>query len=103
MRYVFARRATVSGRHDWAGSVAANGAAVKRDASDRGLTGPEGALQSLPNSLRGQRNPIRLWPTRQREGGIEMLQTSLDQMQQMIKQEQASYSKVIRDLQVKVD
>jgi len=32
-----------------------------------------------------------------------MLQTSLDQMQQMIKQEQASYSKVIRDLQVKVD
>jgi len=32
-----------------------------------------------------------------------MLHTSRDAMQQMIKREQVSYSKVIRDLQVKVD
>jgi tripartite-type tricarboxylate transporter receptor subunit TctC len=39
----------------------------------------------------------------QKAGGIEPLQTSLDEMQQMIKRDQARYSKIIRELQLKVD
>ena len=39
----------------------------------------------------------------QKAGGIEPLHTSLDEMQQMIKRDQTRYSKIIRELQLKLD
>lgn len=39
----------------------------------------------------------------QKAGGIEPLPTSLEEMQQMLKRDQARYGKIIRDLRLKVD
>lgn len=60
-------------------------------------------VQRLREEVTKALNAPDLIDSFQKAGGIEPLHTSLDEMQQMIKRDQARYSKIIRDLHLKVD
>jgi len=64
---------------------------------------PPAVVQKLREEVAKALNAPDLIDSFQKAGGIEPLQTSLDEMQQMIKRDQARYSKIIRDLHLKVD
>ena len=64
---------------------------------------PPAVVQKLRDEVAKALNAPDLIDSFQKAGGIEPLQTSLDEMQQMIKRDQARYSKIIRDLHLKVD
>jgi len=64
---------------------------------------PPAVVQKLREEISKALNAPDLIEGFQKAGGIEPLQTSLDEMQQMIKRDQARYSKIIRELQLKVD
>jgi tripartite-type tricarboxylate transporter receptor subunit TctC len=64
---------------------------------------PPAVVQKLRDEVAKALNAPDLIEGFQKAGGIEPLQTSLDEMQQMIKRDQARYSKIIRDLHLKVD
>ena len=64
---------------------------------------PPAVVQKLREEVGKALNAPDLIEGFQKAGGIEPLHTSLDEMQQMIKRDQARYSKIIRDLQLKVD
>jgi len=64
---------------------------------------PPAVVQKLREEVSKALNAPDLIEGFQKAGGIEPLQTSLDEMQQMIKRDQARYSKIIRELQLKVD
>ena len=72
-----------------------------------GLFAPAGTPPSVVQKLRDEvdkaLNAPDLIDGFQKAGGIETLHTSLEEMQQMIKRDQARYSKIIRELQLKVD
>ena len=72
-----------------------------------GLFAPTGTPLAVVQKLREEvgkaLNAPDLIEGFQKAGGIEPLHTSLDEMQQMIKRDQARYSKIIRELQLKVD
>ena len=64
---------------------------------------PPAVVQKLREEISKALNAPDLIEGFQKAGGIEPLQTSLEEMQQMIKRDQARYSKIIRELQLKVD
>ena len=64
---------------------------------------PAAVVQKLRDEVAKALSASDLIDSFQKAGGIEPLQTSLDEMQQMIKRDQARYSKIIRDLRLKVD
>ena len=64
---------------------------------------PPAVVQKLRDEVAKALNATDLIEGFQKAGGIEPLQTSLDEMQQMIKRDQARYSKIIRELHLKVD
>ena len=72
-----------------------------------GLFAPAGTPPSVVQKLRDEvdkaLNAPDLIDGFQKAGGIETLHTSLEEMQQMIKRDQSRYSKIIRELQLKVD
>ena len=72
-----------------------------------GLFAPTGTPPAVVHRLREEvtkaLNAPDLIDSFQKAGGIEPLHTSLDEMQQMIKRDQTRYSKIIRELQLKID
>ena len=72
-----------------------------------GLFAPTGTPPTVVQRLREEvtkaLNAPDLIDSFQKAGGIEPLQTSLDEMQQMIKRDQTRYSKIIRELQLNLD
>jgi tripartite-type tricarboxylate transporter receptor subunit TctC len=64
---------------------------------------PPAVVQKLRDEVAKALQAPDLIDSFQKAGGIEPLQTSLDEMQHMIKRDQARYSKIIRDLHLKVD
>ena len=64
---------------------------------------PPAVVQRLREEVTKALNAPDLIDSFQKAGGIEPLQTSLDEMQQMIKRDQTRYSKIIRELQLKLD
>ena len=64
---------------------------------------PPAVVQKLREEVAKALNAPDLIDSFQKAGGIEPLHTSLDEMQNMIKRDQARYSKIIRELQLKVD
>jgi len=64
---------------------------------------PPAVVQRLREEVTKALNAPDLIDSFQKAGGIEPLHTSLDEMQQMIKRDQTRYSKIIRELQLKLD
>ena len=64
---------------------------------------PPAVVQKLRDEVAKALQAPDLIDSFQKAGGIEPLQTSLDEMQNLIKRDQARYSKIIRDLHLKVD
>jgi tripartite-type tricarboxylate transporter receptor subunit TctC len=64
---------------------------------------PPAVVQRLREEVTKALNAPDLIDSFQKAGGIEPLHTSLDEMQQMIKRDQTRYSKIIRELQLKID
>jgi tripartite-type tricarboxylate transporter receptor subunit TctC len=64
---------------------------------------PPAVVQKLRDEVEKALHAPELIEAFQKAGGIETLHTSLDEMQHMIKRDQARYSKIIRDLHLKVD
>ena len=64
---------------------------------------PPAVVQKLRDEVEIALHSPELIEGFQKAGGIEPLHTSLEQMQHMIKRDQARYSKIIRDLHLKLD
>jgi tripartite-type tricarboxylate transporter receptor subunit TctC len=64
---------------------------------------PPAVVQKLRDEVEKALHSPELIEGFQKAGGIEPLHTSLEEMQQMIKRDQARYSKIIRDLHLKLD
>ena len=64
---------------------------------------PPAVVQRLREEVTKALNAPDLIDSFQKAGGIEPLHTSLEEMQQIIKRDQTRYSKIIRELQLKVD
>jgi tripartite-type tricarboxylate transporter receptor subunit TctC len=72
-----------------------------------GLFAPAGTPDAVVKRLRAEvdkaLHSADLIENFQKAGGIEPMVTTLEEMQAQIKRDQAKYSKVIRDLNLKVD